>query len=82
MSYLNLDFTSETHNACIFVGIVWLVFCPTLCCLCFYRTGTFVICRIYFNPRFLADDPQAVADLSRLKMGKNYRQGRIVLISI
>ena len=37
---------------------------------------------LYFNPRFLADDPQAVLIYRVLKMGKNYRQGRIVSISI
>ncbi|XPE51908.1 hypothetical protein ACNKHX_25815 [Shigella flexneri] len=36
----------------------------------------------YSNLRFLADDPQAVADLSRFENGKNYCQGRIVSISI
>lgn len=36
----------------------------------------------YFNPRFLSDDPTAVADLSGLKMDKRYRREPTVWIYI
>jgi outer membrane usher protein FimD/PapC len=37
---------------------------------------------LYFNPRFLADDPAAVADLSDLKRVRRCRRAPIASISI
>lgn len=48
-------------------SIVWLVL-SALCCLCF-AASTASSAELYFNPR-AADDPQAVADLSRFEMDK------------
>lgn len=37
---------------------------------------------LYFNPRFLADDPAAVADLSGFEKGGRFRQAPIASIFI
>ncbi len=37
---------------------------------------------LYFNPRFLADDPAAVADLSGFEKARRFRQAPIASIFI
>jgi outer membrane usher protein len=42
----------------------------------------FAQAELYFNPRFLADDPAAVADLSGFEKGQSCRRAPIASISI
>lgn len=83
MSYLNLRLY-QRNTQCLHIRKHRLAgfFVRLFVACAFAAQAPLSSAELYFNPRFLADDPQAVADLSRLKMGKNYRQGRIVSISI
>lgn len=83
MSYLNLRLY-QRNTQCLHIRKHRLAgfFVRLFVACAFAAQAPLSSAELYFNPRFLADDPQAVADLSRLRMGKNYRQGRIVSISI
>lgn len=76
MSYLNLRFyqrnTQCLHNRkpCLAGFFIRL----SVACA-FAAQAPFSSAELYFNPRFLADDPQAVADLSSFENGQELPPG-------
>lgn len=83
MSYLNLRLY-QRNTQCLHIRKHRLAgFFVRLFVACAFAAQTpLSSAELYFNPRFLADDPRLWLIYRVLKMGKNYRQGRIVSISI
>lgn len=83
MSYLNLRLY-QRNTQCLHIRKHRLAgfFVRLVVACAFAAQAPLSSADLYFNPRFLADDPQAVVGYRVLKMGKNYRQGRIASISI
>lgn len=83
MSYLNLRLY-QRNTQCLHIRRHRLAgfFVRLFVACAFTAQAPLSSAELYFNPRFLADDPRLWLIYRVLKMGKNYRQGRIVLISI
>ena len=76
MSYLNLRLY-QRNTQCLHIRKHRLAgFFVRLFVACAFAAQTpLSSAELYFNPRFLADDPQAVADLSRFENGQELPPG-------
>ncbi len=83
MSYLNLRLY-QRNTQCLHIRKHRLAgfFVRLFVACAFAAQAPLSSAELYFNPRFLADDPRLWLIYRVLKMDKNYRQGRIASISI
>ncbi|MEK8802976.1 FimD/PapC N-terminal domain-containing protein, partial [Escherichia coli] len=76
MSYLNLRLY-QRNTQCLHIRKHRLAgfFVRLVVACAFAAQAPLSSAELYFNPRFLADDPQAVADLSRFENGQELPPG-------
>lgn len=76
MSYLNLRLY-QRNTQCLHIRKHRLAgfFVRLFVACAFAAQAPLSSAELYFNPRFLADDPQAVADLSRFENGQELPPG-------
>ncbi|WP_227668341.1 fimbrial biogenesis usher protein [Klebsiella variicola] len=75
MFYLNYGMSHYNSRVVIYSSRAILVMAKFPVALCFVLQASYAQAELYFNPRFLADDPAAVADLSGFENGQEVPPG-------